>query len=317
MGILGDRAVRRGSNDAKTEEAGNKGSADVLEDRRKKPRTAAEEEAVRNFRRLLAQMLGEPPPDEGDLNPRVHATRDEEFIPGNTTFATDHGDVAQVDGPAADASQHAEDTASLSSETAFREDITGVPGEDKINQTAVSETDTASLSSETAFREDITGVPGEDKINQTSVIETDTASLSSETAFREDITGVSGEDKINPTSVIETDAVSQETVVGQPEKQTTPGSVDPEWVRIELKDGRRLEAWKRSAPSNGQQLLILDVITTFDSEGKEISGSPADSFVYRTEVIAINGSKIDQVERTATRVNPSHNDETPTEKERY
>jgi hypothetical protein len=96
-----------------------------------------------------------------------------------------------------------------------------------------------------------------------------------------------------------------------------PGSLDPEWVRLELKDGRCLEAWRRSSPSTGQQLLILDVVTTFDSQGKKIESSPADSFTYRSDVISINGSMIHPAQPQPSTVSPSSTDETPTQKERY
>ncbi len=289
MDILGRAVpslVRRGPDNAKAELAEGKWSAG-MEDRRKKPRTAAEEEAVREFRRLLADMLGEPPPDESqELDSETQATRDEDFTkPADATFAMTSGEAAQVNGAATDESQHAEDIADLVPTAVFVEDATDVPGEDQIFAVAVTETGVAESSSVTAFQ-DTADVPEEDPINW--------------------------------ASVIEPEPVDQETLLSRSEKQTTASSPDPEWVRIKLKDGRCLDAWRRSSPSTGQQLLLLDVVTTFDSQGKEISGSPGDSFTYRSEVISINGSKVQQVQRKVSgAVNPSSNDETPIEKERY
>jgi hypothetical protein len=320
MGIL-SRAVpslaRRGSNDAKAEEAGSKGSAAVKEDRRKKPRTQAEEDAVREFRRLLAEMIGESPPDESDeLETETSATRNEEFTePAHATFAMNPGETAQVSGAATDAYEYAENVPNLSSATAFEEDTTDAPEEGQINSASVTEV-AADLSLAMAFYEDTSDPPGEDQIYPASVTEAYETDPSSAAAFQEDPTDASEEDQINSASVTEPEPLSQSILLTPPEKQTTPGSLDSEWVRLELKDGRCLEAWRRSSPSTGQQLLILDVVTTYDSQGTEISSRPADSFIYRSEVIAINGSKIHQVQRKASTVSPSSNDQTPIEKER-
>jgi hypothetical protein len=318
MGIL-SRAVpslmKRGSNDAKAEEAGSKGSAAVMEDRRKKPRTAAEEEAVAEFRRLLAEMIGESPYDESDeLETEPSATGHEEFTqPDNSTFAMNSQEAAQVIGPATDTYEHAESVPDLSFATASEENTPHGSEEEQINSASMTETVTADLSDAMAFHEDTTDPPGEDQIYPTSVTEP-TADLSSAAALH---AKAPAEDQNNSASVIEPESISQQTLLKPPEKQIKAGSVDPEWLRIQLKDGRCLEAWRRSSPSTSQQLLILDVVTTFDSLGKEIPGTASDSFIYRSEVIAINGSKILQPQRKGTTVNPSSNDQTPIEKERY
>ncbi len=249
MGILGRVSVPllvgRGASDAKAARAGGKASAAAMED----------DAVVAEFRRVLAEMLGEWPPEDSDeLEPETEGRRDQDFTePAHVIFAMNSSEAAKVDNTVTDAYQHGERSAYLSPATPSQEDTADA----------------------------------------------------------------AEEDQINPASVIEPDAVSQENLVID-EPQTTPASVDRERVRIELKDGRRLEAWRRSSPSIGPQLLILDVIGAFDAQGKEIPSSPADSFTFRSEVIAINGSRIHQVQcKASTLGNPSPNDETPEEKERF
>ncbi|MEA2506259.1 MAG: hypothetical protein QOH48_877 [Actinomycetota bacterium] len=263
MGILGrvsvPRFVGRGANDAKAADAEDKASGAVMEDRRRHKRTAAEEEAVLEFRRLLAEMLGESPPDEAaelDPEPVTEATRDQGFSePAAITFAVDHSGLAEV-------------------------------------------TDTA------------TSAPQDEE---------GSLDLSPATPLQEDTTDAAEEDQINPPSVIEPDPIIQEDLDIEDEQQITPVSADRERVRIELKDGRRLEAWRRSSPSTDVRLLILDVITAFDSQAKEIPSTPADSFIFRSEVFAINGAPIHQEQQSnaSALVNPSPHDQTPEEKERF
>jgi hypothetical protein len=261
MGILGrvsvPRFVGRGANDAKAEGAGGKGSGAVLEDRRKHKRTAAEEDAVAEFRRLLAEMLGESPPeDAAELEPESEATHDQDFTqPIAMPFPVDYSQPAEVHDTAIDAFQ-----------------------------------------------------VGEGSVD-----------LAPAAPLEEDTTDAADEDQINSAPFIVPDPVDQENLAMDDEQQIVPVSVDRERVRIDLKDGRRLEAWRRSSPSTDARLLIVDVITAFDAGGEEIPGTPADSFIFRSEVLAINGSPIHQEQQSNASAldNPSPHDQTPEEKERF
>jgi hypothetical protein len=57
-----------------------------------------------------------------------------------------------------------------------------------------------------------------------------------------------------------------------------------ERVHVQLVDGRSLDGWIRDAGSDDQQLLVLDLITSYDSKGNEIPGSSTDSFILRSEI---------------------------------
>jgi hypothetical protein len=60
-----------------------------------------------------------------------------------------------------------------------------------------------------------------------------------------------------------------------------------ERVIVQLADGRSLEGWKRVSGAANESLLILDVITAFDSEGNHAPTTRADSFILRSEITSI------------------------------
>lgn len=252
MGILSrvsPRFVGREVDGAKADGGEGKAPAAVMEERRKHKRTPAEDEAVAEFRRLLAEMLGESAPEESDqLEPEPEATSLQDFTETTAvTFALGPSEAAEVTDIATDSST---------------DDYLDGAG-------------SASLP------------PG---------------------LFQEEITDDAEEDEISPASVIEGDPISQEGPTIDDEQQITPISIDRERVRIDLKDGRRIEAWRRSSPSTDRRLLILDVIAVSDPQGKDIPSTPADSFIYRSEVSSIDPSSPD---------NSSPNHPTPEEKERF
>lgn len=275
MGILDRVSVPRfaGRGDgAKADGAGGKASAAVMEDRRKHKRTPAEDEAVAEFRRLLAEMLGEPAPeDSAEPEPE-------------TETAGDHA----------------------STETA----VFAFPAPSEAGEVTDTLPDPFPDTLPDPFPESLT-----DGFTETlpdpsadTFLDGESADPAPATPLQEDTTDAREEDKVNPTSVLEQDPIIEEDLAIDDEQQITPVSVDRERVRIDLKDGRRLEAWRRTSPSTDQRLLIMDVIAVFDSQGKEIPSTPADSFIFRSEVIAINGSRPG---------NTSPNHQTPEEKERF
>jgi hypothetical protein len=75
--------------------------------------------------------------------------------------------------------------------------------------------------------------------------------------------------------------------VAVPEAAAGPAANGRERVRLGLSDGRSLEGWRRDPGSEDEQLLILDVIAAFDSEGNEAPTSRADSFILRNEITSL------------------------------
>jgi hypothetical protein len=58
----------------------------------------------------------------------------------------------------------------------------------------------------------------------------------------------------------------------------------PSRVRLQLEDGRSLEGFTRESSSTNPELVILDVVTTFDPNGNEAPPKPSDSFILRSEI---------------------------------
>jgi hypothetical protein len=61
----------------------------------------------------------------------------------------------------------------------------------------------------------------------------------------------------------------------------------PARVRLQLEDGRSLEGFTRESGSTDSELVILDVIATFDPNGKEAPARPSDSFILRSEIASM------------------------------
>jgi cytochrome c556 len=244
------------------ETAGDQGSTAVLEDRRRHKRTTAEDDAVTEFRRLLADMMGESPADSEQLEPEAEA----------------------------------------------------VPARDSIEPTPFAFPE----ASETGITEATTIGITEATTSDESQLQDSSADPSPETPVSQETADAGQEQDINPTSFNEPDPDEQEIAPIDDERQTVPVPVDRDRVEIELKDGRRLDAWRRSSPSTGRQMLILDVIAAFDSHGEEIPSTPADSFIFRSEVNTINGSWIHQVQDSDAPIlgNPTPDDEMLEQEER-
>jgi hypothetical protein len=65
----------------------------------------------------------------------------------------------------------------------------------------------------------------------------------------------------------------------------------PARVRLQLEDGRSLEGFTRESGSADSELVILDVIATFDHNGKEAPPRPSDSFILRSEIASMHRIK--------------------------
>jgi hypothetical protein len=61
----------------------------------------------------------------------------------------------------------------------------------------------------------------------------------------------------------------------------------PTRVRLQLEDGRSLEGFTRESASTDSELVILEVVTTFDPNGKEAPPRPSDSFILRSEIASM------------------------------
>jgi hypothetical protein len=61
----------------------------------------------------------------------------------------------------------------------------------------------------------------------------------------------------------------------------------PARVRLQLEDGRSLEGFTRKSSSTDPELVILDVVATFDPNGKEAPPRPSDSFILRSEIASM------------------------------
>jgi hypothetical protein len=61
----------------------------------------------------------------------------------------------------------------------------------------------------------------------------------------------------------------------------------PSRVRLQLEDGRLLEGFTRKSSSTNPDLVILDVVATFDPNGKEEPPRPSDSFILRSEIASM------------------------------
>ena len=60
--------------------------------------------------------------------------------------------------------------------------------------------------------------------------------------------------------------------------------VDRQHVRVHLFDGRVIEGYKRGHYSQENRVLVLDVETVFDANGKEVPRTPLDSFLLPPQI---------------------------------
>ena len=63
------------------------------------------------------------------------------------------------------------------------------------------------------------------------------------------------------------------------------GAVDREHVRVHLRDGRRIDGWRKGEGlSEDSRVIVLDVESVHDSAGMELASTPLDSFVLPLQI---------------------------------
>jgi hypothetical protein len=74
------------------------------------------------------------------------------------------------------------------------------------------------------------------------------------------------------------------TPPAEPARARASPEIAREHVRVHLLDGRRIEGWRRGAPTSDRRVIVLDVDEVYDATGERVESRPLDSFLLPPQV---------------------------------